>query len=121
MKVRPSVKPICEKCKIIKRKGHVMVICENPKHKQKQGYPIKIASTRLPMGRFAAVSKMAHCSGRLPKGTSLPQGTMSSIHTLPGSFPPGLKVDNQPNTFGGVTNTWHVLRALTCPERSAWK
>ena len=34
MKVRPSVKPICEKCKIIKRKGRVMVICENPKHKQ---------------------------------------------------------------------------------------
>ncbi len=31
MKVRPSVKPICEKCKIIKRKGRVMVICENPK------------------------------------------------------------------------------------------
>jgi large subunit ribosomal protein L36 len=37
MKVRPSVKPICEKCKIIRRKGNVMVICENPKHKQKQG------------------------------------------------------------------------------------
>ena len=37
MKVRPSVKPMCEKCKIIKRKGRVMVICENPKHKQKQG------------------------------------------------------------------------------------
>jgi large subunit ribosomal protein L36 len=37
MKVRPSVKPICEKCKIIKRKGRIMVICENPKHKQKQG------------------------------------------------------------------------------------
>jgi large subunit ribosomal protein L36 len=35
MKVTPSVKPICEKCKIIKRKGRVMVICENPKHKQK--------------------------------------------------------------------------------------
>ena len=28
MKVRPSVKPICEKCKIIKRKGRVMVICD---------------------------------------------------------------------------------------------
>ena len=25
MKVRPSVKRICEKCKIIKRKGRVMV------------------------------------------------------------------------------------------------
>ena len=37
MKVRPSVKKICEKCKIIRRKGNVMVICENPKHKQRQG------------------------------------------------------------------------------------
>lgn len=37
MKVRASVKPICEKCKIIRRKGKVMVICDNPKHKQKQG------------------------------------------------------------------------------------
>ena len=30
MKVRPSVKPMCEKCKVIKRKGKVMGICENP-------------------------------------------------------------------------------------------
>ena len=37
MKVRPSVKKICDKCKVIKRKGKVMVICENPKHKQRQG------------------------------------------------------------------------------------
>ena len=37
MKVRASVKKICDKYKIIKRKGKVMVICENPKHKQKQG------------------------------------------------------------------------------------
>ena len=37
MKVRPSVKPICEKCKVIKRKGNIMIICENPKHKQRQG------------------------------------------------------------------------------------
>lgn len=37
VKVRPSVKKICEKCKIIKRHGKVMVICENPKHKQRQG------------------------------------------------------------------------------------
>ena len=31
MKVRPSVKKICEKCKVIKRKGKVMVICDKPK------------------------------------------------------------------------------------------
>ena len=37
MKVRASVKKICDKCKIIKRNVKVMVICENPKHKQKQG------------------------------------------------------------------------------------
>ncbi len=37
MKVNPSVKKICDKCRIIKRKGRVMVICENPRHKQRQG------------------------------------------------------------------------------------
>jgi len=37
MKVRPSVKKICDKCKIIHRKGIVRVICDNPKHKQRQG------------------------------------------------------------------------------------
>jgi len=37
MKVRASVKKICEKCKVIRRKGRVYIICENPKHKQRQG------------------------------------------------------------------------------------
>lgn len=37
MKVSPSVKKRCRKCKIIRRKGVVMVICEIPKHKQRQG------------------------------------------------------------------------------------
>ncbi|MCG9478981.1 MAG: 50S ribosomal protein L36 [Actinomycetia bacterium] len=37
MKVKPSVKKICNDCKIIKREGRVMVICKNPRHKQRQG------------------------------------------------------------------------------------
>jgi len=37
MKVRASVKPMCDKCKVIKRDGKVMVICPNKKHKQTQG------------------------------------------------------------------------------------
>ncbi len=37
MKVRASVKKICDKCKIVKRKRVVRVICENPKHRQRQG------------------------------------------------------------------------------------
>ncbi|MCS7031774.1 MAG: 50S ribosomal protein L36 [Gloeomargarita sp. GMQP_bins_120] len=37
MKVRASVRRMCEKCRVIRRKGRVMVICVNPKHKQRQG------------------------------------------------------------------------------------
>ncbi|MFN7967460.1 MAG: 50S ribosomal protein L36 [Acidobacteriota bacterium] len=37
MKVRASVKKMCEKCKMVKRQGVLRVICENPKHKQRQG------------------------------------------------------------------------------------
>ncbi len=37
MKVRASVKRICENCKVVKRKGKVYVICNNPRHKQRQG------------------------------------------------------------------------------------
>ena len=37
MKVKPSVKPICDKCKVIRRHGRVMVICDNLRHKQRQG------------------------------------------------------------------------------------
>ena len=37
MKVRPSVKKMCDKCKIIRRQGKVLVICETPRHKQRQG------------------------------------------------------------------------------------
>jgi large subunit ribosomal protein L36 len=37
MRVTPSVKKRCPKCKIVKRNGKLIVICENPKHKQRQG------------------------------------------------------------------------------------
>lgn len=37
MKVRSSVRKLCDKCKIIRRRGVVRVICKNPKHKQRQG------------------------------------------------------------------------------------
>ena len=38
MKVRPSVKPMCDKCRVIKRDGKVMVIYSKyKKHKQRQG------------------------------------------------------------------------------------
>jgi len=38
MKVQASVKPMCRQCKMIRRKGRVMVICAaEPRHKQRQG------------------------------------------------------------------------------------
>jgi large subunit ribosomal protein L36 len=37
MKVRASVKKICENCKVVRRKGRVYVVCTNARHKQRQG------------------------------------------------------------------------------------
>jgi large subunit ribosomal protein L36 len=37
VKVKPSVKKICNKCRVIRRHGRVMVICTDPRHKQRQG------------------------------------------------------------------------------------
>jgi large subunit ribosomal protein L36 len=38
MKVRASVKKICDKCQVVRRKGIVRVICTStPRHKQRQG------------------------------------------------------------------------------------
>ncbi|MBM3257412.1 MAG: 50S ribosomal protein L36 [Candidatus Liptonbacteria bacterium] len=37
MKVRSSVKKICSKCRVAKRRGKLYIICTNPKHKQRQG------------------------------------------------------------------------------------
>jgi large subunit ribosomal protein L36 len=37
MKVKASVKKICEHCKTIRRQGVLRVICKNPRHRQRQG------------------------------------------------------------------------------------
>ncbi|RHY30305.1 hypothetical protein DYB32_004429 [Aphanomyces invadans] len=39
MKVRSSVKKMCDSCKTVRRRGKVYVICDkSPKHKQRQGF-----------------------------------------------------------------------------------
>nr|YP_004123451.1 ribosomal protein L36 [Rhizanthella gardneri]ACU46597.1 ribosomal protein L36 [Rhizanthella gardneri] len=37
MKIRASIRKICDKCCLIRRRGQILVICSNPRHKQKQG------------------------------------------------------------------------------------
>ncbi len=29
--------PFCDKCKVVRRRGVLHVICKNPRHKQRQG------------------------------------------------------------------------------------
>ncbi len=36
MRVKASVTKICDKCKVVRRRGKLMIICENPRHKQRQ-------------------------------------------------------------------------------------
>ncbi|MFL2640410.1 MAG: 50S ribosomal protein L36 [Dehalococcoidia bacterium] len=37
MKVSTSVKVRCNNCRVVRRHRRVMIICSNPKHKQRQG------------------------------------------------------------------------------------
>lgn len=37
MKVRASLKKMCNQCKFVKRNGTLRVICVSKKHKQRQG------------------------------------------------------------------------------------
>ncbi|EOY31081.1 hypothetical protein QUC31_019957 [Theobroma cacao] len=49
MKVRASVKKMCEFCRTVKRRGRVYVLCtSNPKHKQRQGISTFASEGALP-------------------------------------------------------------------------
>jgi large subunit ribosomal protein L36 len=37
MRVQASVKKMCRKCKVVRRRGVIRVICDDPRHKQRQG------------------------------------------------------------------------------------
>ncbi|QQG50117.1 MAG: 50S ribosomal protein L36 [Candidatus Berkelbacteria bacterium] len=37
MKVHAGTKKRCSKCKTVRRRGVLYVICQNPRHKQRQG------------------------------------------------------------------------------------
>ncbi|PYL83496.1 MAG: 50S ribosomal protein L36 [Verrucomicrobia bacterium] len=63
MKVRPSVKRLCESCKIVKRKNVVRVICKNPRHKQGLGRRSPNAFSIRPISiRICAPKTLRHSS-----------------------------------------------------------
>ena len=74
MKVSPSVKRICENCRVIRRHGRVMVICTNPRHKQRQ------AESRF---QRQQVNKALSHSEQLNPGTQARAGKPEdSVHDL---------------------------------------
>lgn len=46
MKVRSSVKKMCAACRVFRRRGRVIVLCEDATHKQRQGLIIERISDK---------------------------------------------------------------------------
>ncbi|KAK3002508.1 hypothetical protein RJ639_021420 [Escallonia herrerae] len=89
MKVRSSVKKMCEFCKTVKRRGRVYVLCPvNPKHKQRQG-----------------ISTFAY-EGPLPPMSSETIATQetSLSHSLRAGLPSLIPKKNEPSRIFG----WRV-------------
>lgn len=71
MKVRASVKKMCEFCRTVKRRGRVYILCtSNPKHKQRQGY-----STFASEGLISTTPVMT----RVKQDTSVTEGIRSLV------------------------------------------
>ena len=59
MKVRSSVKRMCDACQVVRRKGRVYIVCKkNPRHKQRQGFHTLI-DRELNSARMAAAASAA--------------------------------------------------------------
>lgn len=114
MKVQPSVKQICEKCKVIRRNGRVMVICENPRHKQRLGlispearYPPhqrRMTEAPLPTGEIQAGTP-GH-GGRGPRNRAHAHRWTAMLQTS--------------GTNRGEQPIWHVSQASIFRATSAW-
>ncbi|VVB17031.1 unnamed protein product [Arabis nemorensis] len=82
MKVRSSVKKMCEFCKTVKRRGRVYVICSsNPKHKQRQGYSSFAYEGISPAPLFSEPVGTQEVA-RLP-GQGVSAGLASLLHQRP--------------------------------------
>lgn len=61
MKVRASVRKLCEHCRSVKRRGKVYILCSaNQKHKQRQG----ISTSTWEAAATSAAASDSHTYGR---------------------------------------------------------
>mmetsp|Transcript_17740 Transcript_17740/g.53444 ORF Transcript_17740/g.53444 Transcript_17740/m.53444 type:complete len:104 (+) Transcript_17740:166-477(+) len=59
MRVRSSVKKMCDACKTVRRRGRIYVICKaNRKHKQRQGFATEAFGASSPAA--AAITEGGH-------------------------------------------------------------
>src|SRR3954466_6051829 len=75
MKVRASVKPICDKCKVINRKGVVRVICENAQHRQRQWERVEQGPPPDSAGQTRGRSSLLRSPRRKENGTYFRRGS----------------------------------------------
>ncbi|XP_062078065.1 uncharacterized protein LOC133782720 [Humulus lupulus] len=79
MKVRSSVKKMCEFCRTVKRRGRVYVLCTaNPKHKQRQG-----VSTFAYQGPLPPMSLGTSYKQEMSFGQGLQAGLASLVQKKP--------------------------------------
>ncbi|KAI8565608.1 hypothetical protein RHMOL_Rhmol03G0273300 [Rhododendron molle] len=102
MKVRLSVKKMCEFCRTVKRRGRVYVQCTaNPKHKQRQGMSTFAYEGPLPL---------------MPAETSAKQET-SLAHSLRTGLPSLIPKKNEPSVmFGWRTGLASLLFNQGCKQ-----
>ncbi|KAF8393217.1 hypothetical protein HHK36_021458 [Tetracentron sinense] len=100
MKVRSSVKKMCEFCRTVKRRGRVYVLCmANPKHKQRQGMSTFACESPLPPV-YVLSSNISHsCS-------------LVIFRVLRDEFQAGDFTESQPAGRSGVSST-QKARALS--------
>ncbi|CAN6564146.1 unnamed protein product [Malus baccata var. baccata] len=90
MKVRSSVKKMCEFCKTVKRRGRVFVICTaNPKHKQRQGMSTLAYEGTVSSIRAETSAKLENNSGHSVHAglaSLIPQKPEPSMPSIPSTI-----------------------------------
>ncbi|KAK9859290.1 hypothetical protein WJX84_000283 [Apatococcus fuscideae] len=67
MKVRASIKKMCDACRIVRRRGRNYVVCKaTPKHKQRQGLHT-VAPSHIPTQSTAPCCEAASATPAIPQ------------------------------------------------------
>ncbi|XP_058208327.1 uncharacterized protein LOC131321359 [Rhododendron vialii] len=129
MKVRSSVKKMCEFCRTVKRRGRVYVQCTaNPKHKQRQGMSTFAYEGPFPLIVCLHVHIGSYGENNIyigvtywgiscrPAETSAKQET-SLAHSLRTGLPSPIPKKNEPSVmFGWRTGLASLLFNQGCKE-----